>query len=221
MLVSPMSALDRVRALLAEAPGLERASELAPVRLSVLPPFMGLLPDGGLRPGTTLGVTGTGATSLALALVAQATRDTWTAVAGLPALNLVAASELGVAIDRVVVVPETTVDVLAALVDAFDIVIARTALSARDTRRLYARVRERDAVLLTLGSATETDLRLDTTASSWHGITNGQGYLRARTLTVTATGRGNAAHGRQTTLWLPDEDGQVSLADNVRMLRTG
>jgi hypothetical protein len=46
-----MSALDRVRALLAEAPGLERASELAPVQLPVLAPFMGLLPDGGLRPG--------------------------------------------------------------------------------------------------------------------------------------------------------------------------
>jgi hypothetical protein len=88
-------------------------------------------------------------------------------------------------------------------------------------RRLYARVRERDAVFLTLGSATETDLRLDATASSWHGITNGHGYLRARTLTVTATGRGNAANGKQTTLWLPDVQGQVSLTDNVRMLRTG
>src|SRR5713101_907309 len=100
MLVGPVTALDRVRALLAEAPGLERASELAPVRVPVLQPFERVLPEAGLRPGSVTGVTGTGSTSLALALIARATRESWTAVAGLPSLNLVAASELGVAIDR-------------------------------------------------------------------------------------------------------------------------
>src|SRR5437762_1420206 len=101
MMVGPMSALDRVRALLADSPDLGRASDLAPTHLPVADAFTSLLP--GLRPGSVLGVTGTGATSLALAIVARASTDSWTAVAGLPALSLVAASELGVAIDRVVV----------------------------------------------------------------------------------------------------------------------
>src|SRR5690349_11416134 len=127
MMVGPMSALERVRALLAENLDLERASDLAPTHLPVFDAFTTLLP--GLAPGTTLGVTGTGATSLALALVARASKDSFTAVAGLPALSLVAASELGIAIDRVVVVPEATIDVLAAVVDAFDLVVARPALA--------------------------------------------------------------------------------------------
>jgi hypothetical protein len=224
MLVGPVTALDRVRALLAEAPGLERASELAPVRVPVLEPFERLLPDPGLRPGSTVGVAGTGSTSLALALVARATENAWTAVAGLPSLNLVAASELGVAIDRLVVVPETTLDVLAALADAFDVVLARSSLPACDARKLYARVRERDAVLVLLGRHQEVDVTIETSILGWHGIDHGHGYLRARTLSVTVSGRGGAARPKQATMWLPDEDGDVSLAEDravVRVLRTG
>ena len=217
-----MSALERVRALLAEAPGLERASHLAPTHLPVAEAFAALLP--GLRPGSTLGVTGIGATSLALALVARASADAWTAVAGLGALSLVAASELGVATDRVVVVPEAGIDVLAAVVDAFDLVIARPALAPRDVRKLHARVRERDAVLVSVGRTAEVDLRLEATAAQWHGIDAGHGYLRARTITVTAVGRGSAAQKKRATLWLPDDEGGVSLASNatvVPLRRTG
>jgi hypothetical protein len=213
-----------VSALLADTPGLGRASDLAPVTLPVLTPFTGLLPLGGLQPGSTLGISGIGATSLALALVARASSDSWTAVAGLSAVNLVAAHELGVATDRVVVVPETGIDVLAAVVDAFDLVVARPALAARDARRLDARVRERDAVLVYIGRTTEADVRLHSTGSSWEGIDEGHGYLRARSLTVTATGRGSAAQGKHVTLWLPDDEGRVSVADDpivVPFRRTG
>jgi hypothetical protein len=212
-----MSALERVRALLAESPALERASDLAPTHLPVADAFTTLLP--GLRPGTMLGVTGTGATSLALALVARASRDSFTAVAGLPSLSLVTASELGVAIDRVVVVPEATIDVLAAVVDAFDLVVACPALSSRDIRNLHARIRERDAVLISIGTTAEADLHLQATNARWHGIDDGHGYLRARKLTVTAAGRGHAAHAKHATLWLPDDDGGVSVASDVVPLR--
>jgi hypothetical protein len=213
-----------VRALLADNPGLGRASDLAPVTLPVLEPFTGLLPLGGLQPGSTLGVSGVGATSLALALVARASTDSWTVVAGLSAVSLVAAHELGVATDRVVVVPETGIDVLAAVVDAFDLVVARPALAARDARRLDARVRERDAVLVYIGRTSEADVRLHTTSSRWEGIEEGHGHLRTRRLTVTATGRGSAAQGKRVTLWLPDEEGQVSVVEEpivVPFRRTG
>jgi hypothetical protein len=218
MLVCPMSALERVRALLAEAPGLERASDLAPVHLPVLGPLTTLLP--GLRPGSTLSVTGPGATSLALALVARASTDAWTAVAGLPSISLVAACEFGVAIDRVVVIPETSIDVLAAVVDAFDLVVGRPPRAARDAQKLYARARERDAVLVFVGPTSEADLRVQTSSAEWHGIDNGHGYLRARKLTVTATGRGSAARPKRTSLWLPDPDGQVSVVAPVVPLDT-
>src|SRR5919106_1534888 len=97
---------DAVRALLAGSPALQRASRLAPTRLPVLPAFEDILPFGGLRPGTTIGVTGVGATSLALSLVARASRELWTAAVGLPSLGLRAAAELGVDLDHLVVVAE-------------------------------------------------------------------------------------------------------------------
>ena len=209
-----MSALERVRALLAESPALERASDLAPTHMPVSDAFATLLP--GLRPGTTLGVSGTGATSLALALVARASQDSFTAVAGLPSVSLVAASELGVAIDRVVVVPEATLDVLAAVVDAFDLVVARPALAPRDVRKLQARLRERDAVLISIGRTSEADMRLECTGARWHGIDDGHGYLRARKLTVAATDHGQT---KRVTLWLPDEEGGVSVASDIVPLR--
>jgi hypothetical protein len=212
-----MSALERVRALLEQAPGLQRASHLAPTYLPVHDAFAPLLP--GLRPGSTIGVSGIGATSLALALVARASADSFTAIAGLPSLNLVSASELGVAIDRVVVVSEATVDALAAVADAFDLVIARAALAPRDARNLQARVRERDAVLVTIGQLADSDMRLQTTNAVWDGLDAGHGYLRARRLTITAVGRGIGAHAKTTTLWLPDDEGGVSVATDVIELR--
>ena len=75
----------------------------------MLPPSRPLLPGGGLRRGATVSVTAAagvgGATSLALALVAEASRaGSWVAAVGLPSLGLVAADELGVALERLVLV---------------------------------------------------------------------------------------------------------------------
>lgn len=211
----------RLAALLAEAPGLERASQLAPPRLPVLPVFEKILPYGGLRPGTTVGITGVGATSLALALVARSSQESWTAAVGLPALGLPAAGELGVALDRLVAVPDPGTQwtsVLAALVDAFDLVIARPSHD-RDARRLSGRVRERDAVLVVIGRWPECDLMLHGTTAMWHGLGRGHGHLRTRSVTVAVGGRGAASRPRHATLWLPDGDGQVSLAASVTSLR--
>jgi hypothetical protein len=207
---------NQVEALLAETSGLERASELTPNYLPVDEAFTSLIP--GLRPGSTLGVTGIGATSLALALVARASTDAWTAIAGLPSLSLVTAGEFGVPIDRVVVVPEATIDVLAAVVDAFDLVVARPALAPRDTRKLQARIRERDAVLVSIGPIAEADTRLETTDARWEGLDGGHGYLRARRITVTATGRRSSARTKHSTLWLPDVDGEVSVATEAAVV---
>jgi hypothetical protein len=205
---------DRLAALIAEAPGLERASHLNGVRIPVLPALQPMLPERGLRPGTMVSITGIGATSLAFALVAQPSKDSWTACVGMPELGLRAGAELGLDLDRLVVVTdpkEQWTDVLAALVDAFDVVLAHPP-PTRSARKLAGRVRERDAVLVAVGDWPESDIRIEGTSCVWHGIGRGHGHLAARTLTVTVTGRRAAARPKTTTLWLPDADGEIRAA---------
>lgn len=215
---------DAVRALLAETPALQRASRLAPTRLPVLPAFEDVLPFGGLRPGTTIGITGVGATSLAMALIARASHELWTAAVGVPGLGLRAAAEIGVSLDRMTVVPdpgEHSTAVVAALVDAFDVVVGRP-VDNRDARRISGRVRERDALLVVIGRWPECDVSLHGSSATWHGIGRGYGSLRSRRLDVTVGGRGAASRPIHASLWLPDAEGEVSPArDNVVSFKEG
>ncbi|MDP9452196.1 MAG: hypothetical protein M3P97_02120 [Actinomycetota bacterium] len=125
--------------------------------LAVLEPLAPLFPEGGLRRGSTVTVEGgPGATSLALALGAAASaRGSWVAGAGLGAPGWLAAAELGVALERVVVSPApaaTWATVVATLLDAVDLVWAGLPgrVSSTDARRLAARARERGSVLVPL-----------------------------------------------------------------------
>ena len=76
-------------------------------RLPLLPALERLVPGGGLRRGSTLSIDGMAATSLALAAAAGPSRDgAWVAAVGFPSLGLLAAAELGVALERLVLVAE-------------------------------------------------------------------------------------------------------------------
>lgn len=215
-----------------------RPTDLAGDRsLAVLPAFDALLPATGLRRGTTAAVGArpgvTGATSLALALAAGASQaGSWVAAVGLGSLGLVAAAELGVALERLVLVADPGREragwatVVAALVDGFDVVLVaaagdgggRSRLRAGDARRLVARVRERGAVLVAVGGdlpGERSPLRLTVTASTWQGLGEGWGHLQGRRVAVEATGRGEAARDRRAELWLPGPGGTVSVAAPV------
>jgi hypothetical protein len=195
-------------------------------RLPVLPALQDLLPQAGLRRGATVAVDAApgvgGATSLALALVAEASRvGSWVAAVGLPSLGLVAADELGVALERLVLVAAPERDawggVVAALVDGFDCIVlsaGRGGVRSTDARRLVARARERGAVLVQLGSGWPdgADVTLQVTRARWEGIEAGHGHLRARKVRVVRAGRGEAAQPRQLDLWLPGADGEVGVA---------
>lgn len=193
--------------------------------LPVLPALTRLLPGEGLRRGTTVSVAGDaggGATSLALALVAAAsTAGSWVAAVGLPSLGLVAADELGVALERLVLVaaPERRQwgSVTAALVDGFDCVVvaAHRGVPATSARRLVARVRERGAVLVTLGGGwpEPAAVQLRVVRTRWEGIEPGHGHLRARKVRVAVDGRGDAARPRTVDLWLPAATGGVLVAE--------
>ena len=215
-----------------------RPTDLARDRsVAVLPPFDALLPASGLRRGTTVAVGArpgvTGATSLSLALAAGASQaGSWVAAVGLGSLGLAAAAELGVALERLVLVADPGREragwatVVAALVDGFDIVLVAPGgrgsgggrLRAGDARRLVARVREREAVLVAVGGdlpGERSPLRLTVTSSTWEGLGEGWGHLQGRRVAVEAEGRGEAARGRQAELWLPGPDGTVAVAEPV------
>lgn len=193
-------------------------------RLPVLSALEGLVPGGGLRRGSTVAVTSAGVgggTSLALALVAAASQGgAWVASVGLPSLGLAAADELGVALERLVLVAAPERDawggVVAALVDGFDLVVihaSRGGIRAVDARRLVARARERGAVLVLLGPGWPegADVRLEVTKARWEGLDDGHGHLLARKVRVAQSGRGEAARPRTVDLWLPGADGTVAV----------
>jgi hypothetical protein len=206
---------------------LRRAAALAtPVTLAgerslpVLDALEPLLP-AGIRRGVVASVDGgPGATSLALALGAAASREgSWTALVGAPSVGLLTASEVGLAMERLLVVadpPERSIaTVVAALLDTVDVVYVRAPnLAAPDARRLVARAREREAVLIPLGRwPLAADVRLSVSSPEWSGLAGcGAGRLTARRVQVVASGKGTYARERRAALWLPDENGAVSCA---------
>ncbi len=204
------------RAAALAAPDVLAATKTLPLSEALQP----LVPGGALQRGTTVGVSGSGSTTLALALgVATSAAGSWLAVAGLPALGLAAADDVGICLQRLLVVADSPdgswATMVAALLDAVDLVVAAppARLGAGDARRLEARARERGAVLCTVGDAwpRSPDVRLTVTSTGWSGPTGtGSGRLEARRVEVLAGGRGAAARERCHHLWLPGPDGAVT-----------
>jgi hypothetical protein len=99
---------------------------------------------------------------------------------------------------------------MGALLDAVDVVATRPPrLVPGDVRRLAARVRSREAVLLSYGDWPGADVRLRAADGQWTGLGQGYGRLQARRLEVHAEGKGTAARPRTTTLWLPAAGGGI------------
>lgn len=164
----------------------------------------GLLPGGGLQRGSVVafdGPPGRGTTSLTLRVLAAATAaGEWSAFVDLGGtLGGVAAAGAGVSLDRMAVVRGVAVDqwatVVASLVDGVSVVAAEVPSRLRhaDARRLVARVRERDAVLLAVGRwPAEAAATLRAEGGPWSGLGRGEGLLARRNLTVAVEHRGAA-----------------------------
>ncbi len=181
-----------------------------------------LLPHGGLRRGSTVSVGGA-ATSLALATVAPASvAGSWVALVGLPRVGLSAAEELGVALERVLVVDPVPAGqwstVVAALAEAVDVVLAgppAASVPAGQARRVAARVREQGSVLVQVGWPPRAwpdraELVLEARPLGWSGIGLGHGHLQGRQVEVLVGGRHGADRGRRARFWLPDADGRFT-----------
>ena len=197
--------------------------------LPVLPALEPLLANRGLQRGATVQVAGgPGATTLALAVLAGPTRaGSWAACVGLPELGWAAAAQVGVVLDRIVVVrpdDRSWTTVLAALVDAFDVVVCGPAHvpTPTEVRRITARARERGAVLMAVGGPAGlharrawpgADVRMSVTAGDWSGPGQGWGHLQTRRVTVSVEGRRGMDRPRRADLWLPGPDGVALVQD--------
>ncbi|WP_239154182.1 hypothetical protein [Amycolatopsis sp. FDAARGOS 1241] len=226
-----MTAVVEPVARLAALPGVSTASRVAEQAahakttgrvLPVSAALAGLLPDPGLRRGSTVAVHHS--TSLLLALLAEATAaGSWAAVVGVPSLGIAAAAEHGVDVSRLALVPRPGAEypaVVAALLDGVDLVVTEPrSVRPPVARRLSARARHRGAVLLSLGPWPAADLELHCTPGPWSGFLGaGAGFLRTRDAEVHARGRGSAARPRSATLALPGPGGRALPADPAPVL---
>lgn len=209
------AALDRITSLRSrvadmestrvDTDGLPTADALAP-----------LLPGGAIRAGGTYAVP----ESVLLAqtmLQAASAAGAWCAVVGVPSFGVEAAAAAGIDLERLVLVPDPGdqwLAVTAALADVAQIVLTRPLgrVVPGDVARLSARLRQRGAALVALGSWPGADVTLRVTESRWSGIGHGHGYLTERRVTVTASGRAGAVRPTSAELLLPAADGSVRAA---------
>lgn len=167
--------------------------------LPVAAPLAAVLPRGGLARGSVVSVLGQGATSLLFTLL-SGSQDAWSALVGMPGIGLLAATEFGIDLDRIAVIPEPGPDVLqvlSILVDGVDMIAVALPATARPSpsrqRVLTGRLRQRGAVLLVMGPWPGADLVLTARWVGWTGLGRGHGRLRDRELVVEVGGRGAAA----------------------------
>jgi hypothetical protein len=224
------AALDRITSLRSRVADMESTrvdTEGLPTADALAP----LLPGGVIRAGGTYSVP----ESVLLAqtmLQAASAAGSWCAVVGVPSFGVEAAAAAGIDLERLVLVPDPGdqwLAVTAALADVAQIVLTRPLgrVVPGDVARLGARLRQRGAALVALGSWPGADVTLRVTESHWTGIGQGHGYLTERRVTVTASGRAGAVRPSSTELLLPAADGSVRAAvpasaaipDGGRLLR--
>jgi membrane protein implicated in regulation of membrane protease activity len=175
--------------------------------IPTLPLFERVLPGGSLVEGAVYSVERS--TTLALALLVGASAaGAWCGAVGVPDIGVEAAARFGIELDRFVLVPHPRnqwLTVIAAMTDVLKVVVTRPSVRVRagDVSRLVARLRQRGSTLIVLGPWPQSEARLRVVDSTWRGVGHGHGYLAARQITVSVTGRMIAGRPRTETLWLP------------------
>jgi len=185
--------------------------------LPVVPALRGLLPRGGLARGSVVTVAAFGVLALAL-LAAASAAGAWCGIGGIPEAGVLAAVGLGLDAERTLLVPDpgdAWPQVVASLIDGCELVLLRPPrrAPAQVRQRLEAALRRGRGVLLVAGDWPGAQVRLRVVTQGWTGLGDGYGRLRACCAEVVADGRGEAAMTRTRWLWLPDEDGGVTVAD--------
>jgi hypothetical protein len=200
----------------------------------LLLPLQQALGVDGLRRGNTVligGEEGSGTTSLALALIAKATTDgMWCSIVGPPDLGMVAAVELGVDLERLVVVasPRTrAATAIGALVEGCDVVLLRLplAMSRTEMLRLGARARQRRVLVVLLSDPRSRavawpeapDITVQIRSSVFSGIESGSGRIAGRRVEIETVHRRSGGLRAPGALWLPAVTGELRLVDQGEM----
>lgn len=211
---TPSTPADAVQHLRAQVDRMQGRRLDAPV-LPVPSALAGLLPGGGLRPGSVYSLSRS--TSLLLALLALPSQSgSWCAAVGMPTLGAEAAEAMGVDLSRLVLIPDPGtrwLAVAATIAEVLPVVAVRPAGRAADGEmaRLAARLRDRGTVLLVQGPWPQAEAVLETDAPEWAGLGRGHGYLAERTVSITASSR-RWPTPRRARVLLPDATGAVTTA---------
>ena len=196
--------------------------------------FHTVLPGAGLQRGWATKVTGSASGRVfAWALLSEVTRSGgWIAAVDVPGVSLSAASEVGLSIERVVVVSgvdaKNWAATMGALIGSVDAVVygtPRHRVQPSTHRKLTSRCRERGTVLLQLacgqtGRTKETapndvDVAFDVHPVRWHGLGSGHGRLESRAINVSVSGRRAQGRTRSGLFMVPDVDGSVCAMSNT------
>ncbi len=168
-----------------------QASTLASRCMPTVPALARILPGGGLQSGSSYAVRNSATLAMAL-LAGPSATGAWCCVIGVPDFSAEAAQGFGINLERLILIPDPGsqwLSVTAALVDVVSIVLVRTPehLAPTEWARLKARLRQRGAALITLGSWKQSDSTLGVAESAWEGLGAGSGHLRKRRMKITAT----------------------------------
>ena len=213
-LAGPAVADERVQQLQQRIRQMQ-ATKLDSRTIPTHPAIAALLPGGGLKQGAVYSVDRSAMLLMAL-LAGPSAAGSWCAVVGVPEFGVEAAQRFGIDLDRLVLVPhpgDQWMAVTAAIADVMGVVVTRPPKRASDSSvsRLSARLRQRGATLLVLGSWPQSEAMLSLSQSEWHGIGDGHGNLSSREVTVTVTNR-VTGRPRSARLWLPDSHEQFRVA---------
>ncbi|WP_448810037.1 hypothetical protein [Agromyces bauzanensis] len=196
----------RVEELQARIRGMQ-ATRLDSKAVPTHPALAQVLPGGTLREGTVVQVEGSMTLLMAL-LAGPSASGRWAAVAGMPEFGVEAAARFGIALDRLVLVPDPGrqwLTVVAALADVIPVVAVRPAgrVSPAESSRLQARLRQRGTTLLVAGEWPGSDARIGVETSEWQGLEQGHGHLAEREVVVSVAGRGEFERRGRSRLRLP------------------
>jgi hypothetical protein len=145
-------------------------------------------------------------------------------VVGVPDLGLAAVAEMGIAMERLLLVaappPGSWATVVAAVADGVDVVIVGSVTCrAQEVRKVQSRLTAQGGVLIITGSPgpLSADVVVRTRGVTWEGIHNGHGRLTARRVELEVTGRRQPSL-RRSVLWLPGPSGTVEPVSPVHLV---
>ncbi|WP_298039330.1 hypothetical protein [uncultured Microbacterium sp.] len=222
--LSPGSALSRaheVNRLRGEIARMQRRRSDVPFH-ALDPALEGLLPDAGLRTGSSYSLSPSPSLLGAL-LSAPSQRGTWCAVIGMPTLGVESLQALGVDLERVILVPEPgprwlTVATTLSEVVPLIAVHPRSRVSDAEISRLNARLRDRGCTLLVTARWPQSEATITVEKTEWSGLGSGWGLLAERTVTLRSSGRRQESP-RRIQVHLPSALGRVdAVPEPVRPL---